>query len=238
MSRPDVVTADGVAPPAVVLPRPGPTAAGVVLATVVLAVLWAGVVTGSLLASVDPAVDGWIVAVRPAGVVTTAVVASTAGQPAVVIAVLVVAAAVTAWRARSWAPVAVGAGAVALLGVVDNGVKVIVARARPPEVWHAMPAHGLSFPSGHALWSAGVLLLVVVLVGPVRARPAVAVIALLAVVVISGSRLVVAVHYPSDVLAGWCLAVVADGIVLLVAGAVLRRRRAGTPGDPHEEHTT
>jgi membrane-associated phospholipid phosphatase len=209
-----------VSPAAVVLPRPGTTAAALVLAVVVLAVLWAGVVTGSLLASVDPTVDGWIVAVRPGALVTTAVVASTVGQPAVMIAVLVVVTGVVGWRARSWAPAAVSAGAVALLAVFDNGVKAVVARPRPPEVWHAMPAHGLAFPSGHALWSAGVLLLVVVLVGPVRGRPVVALVALLVVVVITGSRLVVAVHYPSDVLAGWCLAVLADGIVLLVAGAV------------------
>lgn len=220
MSRPDVATSDDVSPAAVVLPRPGTTAAALVLAVVVLAVLWAGVVTGSLLASVDPTVDGWIVAVRPGALVTTAVVASTVGQPAVMIAVLVVVTGVVGWRARSWAPAAVSAGAVALLAVFDNGVKAVVARPRPPEVWHAMPAHGLAFPSGHALWSAGVLLLVVVLVGPVRGRPVVALVALLVVVVITGSRLVVAVHYPSDVLAGWCLAVLADGIVLLVAGAV------------------
>ena len=211
-------------PPPVVLPRPGPTAAAVALAVVVLAVLWVGVVTNSLLASVDPVADQWVVAVRPAALVSTAVVASTVGQPAAMIAVLVVVAAVLAWRAQSWAPLAISAGAVALLAVFDNGVKAVVARPRPPEAWHAMPAHGLSFPSGHALWSSGVLLLVVVLVGPVRGRAVVAVLALLAVVVITGSRLVVAVHYPSDVLAGWCLAVIADGIVLLVAGVVLHRQ--------------
>jgi membrane-associated phospholipid phosphatase len=216
--------------PAVVLPRPGPTAAVTTVAALVLAVLWAGVVTGTLLASVDAVVDERIVAVRPAGLVTTAVVASTVGQPAVMVAVLVVVAGVVGWRARSWAPVAIGAGAVVLLAVLDNGVKAVVARPRPPVVWHAMPAHGLAFPSGHALWSAGVLLLVVVLVGPVRGRPVVAVLALLAVVVITASRLVVAVHYPSDVLAGWSLAVVADGIVLLVAGRRHVRRGRPRPG--------
>ena len=220
-------------PPPVVLPRPGPTAAVAALAVVLLAVLWVGVVSNSLLASVDPVVDQWIVAVRPAALVSTAVVASTIGQPAVMIAVLVVVSAVVGRRARSWAPVAIGVGAVALLAVFDNGVKAVVARPRPPESWHAMPVHGLSFPSGHALWSSGVLLIVVVLVGPVRGRSVVAVLALLAVVVVAASRVVVAVHYPSDVLAGWCLAVIADGIVLLVAGAVLRRevtRSSSPPG--------
>ena len=229
MTRPDDVTSPHMAP-GVALPRPGAIAVAAVLAALALAVLWSGVVTGMLLAALDPGVERWIVAVRPPGLVVTAIWASVVGQPAVMIGVLVVVAGAGAWRSHSWTPVLVGAGALVLLGLADNGVKAIVARPRPPLAWHAMPAHGLSFPSGHALWSAGVLLLVVVLVGPIRGRPVLAVTALLVVVVISGSRLVVAVHYPSDVLAGWSLAVIADGIVLLVAGGVARGTRTTTTG--------
>ncbi|NMO92749.1 phosphatase PAP2 family protein [Actinomycetospora sp. TBRC 11914] len=210
-------------PPDVVLPRPGATAGAVLLAAAVLAVLWVGVATGSLLAALDPAIDAWMVAVRPAGAVTTAIVASEVGQPAVVIGVLVVVAGALGWRSRSWAPVVIAAGGLVLLGLADHGVKAIVARPRPPLVWHAMPAQGLSFPSGHSLWSAGTMLLIVVLVGPVRRRWVVVAAAVLVVVVVSGSRVVAGVHYPSDVLAGWTLAVVADGLVLLAAGAVTRR---------------
>jgi membrane-associated phospholipid phosphatase len=206
------------------LPRARSAAAAALVATVAVAVLWTGVATGTLLAAVDPAVDGWIVTVRPPALVAAAALISTVGQPAVMVAVLVVVAAVLGWRARSWRPVAVGAGALVLLGLLDNGVKAVVARPRPPVVWQAVPAHGLAFPSGHALWSAGVLLLVVVLVGPVRGRAPLALGAILVAVAVAGSRLVLAVHYPSDVLAGWSLAVLADGIVLLVAAGVTRRR--------------
>jgi membrane-associated phospholipid phosphatase len=206
------------------LPRAWSAAAAALVATVAVAVLWTGVATGTLLAAVDPAVDGWIVTVRPPALVAAAALISTVGQPAVMVAVLVVVAAVLGWRAHSWRPVAVGAGALVLLGLLDNGVKAVVARPRPPVVWQAVPAHGLAFPSGHALWSAGVLLLVVVLVGPVRGRAPLALGAILVAVAVAGSRLVLAVHYPSDVLAGWSLAVLADGIVLLVAAGVTRRR--------------
>jgi membrane-associated phospholipid phosphatase len=229
-----VRTGPAVVPSSVGVPRVGPTVVATVLAAVVVAVLWIGVATGSLLAAVDPAVDAWFVTARSPGLVSVAVVISTVGQPAVVIGVLVVVASWMAWRSRSWGPVAVTASALALLGVLDNGVKAIVARPRPPVVWQAIPAHGLAFPSGHALWSAGTLLLVVVLVGPFRGRPALAPAALVVVLAITGSRLVLAVHYPSDVLAGWGLAVLADGIVLLVTAGVLpgRAPRSSSTHDP------
>lgn len=214
-----------VPPPDSGLPRLGtPATVAVLLAAAVTAVLWTGVVTGTLLAAVDPAVDRLITTVRPPALVRTAAVISTVGQPAVMIVVLVVVVAALGWRSRSWGPVGVGASAVVVLGVLDNGVKAVVARPRPPVVWQAVPAHGFAFPSGHALWSAGVLLLVVVLVGRVRWRGQLALIAFLIAVGVAGSRLVLAVHYPSDVAAGWSLAVVADGIVLLAAAAIARRR--------------
>jgi undecaprenyl-diphosphatase len=202
----------------------GPTLAAVVLAAVATALLWTGVATGTLLAAVDPGVDGWMATVRPPALVATAAVISTVGQPAVMIAVLVAVVAVLGWRARSGRPVAIGLGALMVLGVLDNGMKAVVARPRPPVAWQAVPAHGFAFPSGHALWSAGVLLLVVVLIGPVRGRRALALVALLVAAAVAGTRVVLAVHYPSDVLAGWSLAVLGDGIVLLVAAGVARRR--------------
>jgi hypothetical protein len=89
-------------------------------------VLWTGVVTGTLLAVVGPAVDSLITTVRPPALVRTAAVISTLGQPAVMIVVLVVVVATLGWRSRSWGPGGVGASAVVVLGVLDNGVKAVV----------------------------------------------------------------------------------------------------------------
>ena len=225
-------------PGRVTLPRPVPTAAAVVVSMVVLALLWIGVATGTLLAALDPSVDRWLVAVRPSWLVAFARVVSEVGQPAVMIALLIVVAALVAARARSWVPAGISVGALLLLAVLDNGVKAVVARPRPPSAWHAMSAHGLAFPSGHALWSAGVLLLVVVLVGPCRGRRVLPVGGMLLVILVAASRVVLGVHYPSDLLAGWCLAVLADGLVLLAA-IRLRPRDTTFHGDtadaPHGE---
>jgi undecaprenyl-diphosphatase len=96
-----------------------------------------------------------------------------------------------------------------------------------------VPAHGLAFPSGHALWSIGVLLLVMVLMGPCRGRHVLAGGAVLLAALIGSSRIVLGVHYPSDVLAGWSLAVVADGIVLLAMARVSPRDVSRTPVTDH-----
>jgi membrane-associated phospholipid phosphatase len=227
VSRTDLAV---VPPPCGALPRRAATLAAAILAAMALAVLWIGVATGTLLAALDPVVDAWIVAVRSPGLVAAARVVTTAGQPAVMIGLLVVVVATVSWRERSWSPVLVGAAALALLGVLDNGVKALVARPRPPLAWQAVTAHGLSFPSGHALWSAGALLLVVVIVGPIRGRGVLALVALLVTVAVAASRLVLAVHYPSDVLAGWSLAVLATAGVVFV-GVLVARRRTSTEQD-------
>jgi membrane-associated phospholipid phosphatase len=173
----------------------------------------------------DPFLELRIVEGRSTGLVAAARAVSTVGQPAVMIGLLVVVVGVLARRARSWAPVVVGAGVVALLGLLDNLVKTVVARPRPPAVWQAATAHGWSFPSGHALWSAGVLTAVVLLARAGPWRRLLVVVAFVVVVAVGGSRLVLAVHYPSDVLAGWCLALVATGIPFLTATALIGRAR-------------
>ncbi|WP_018334309.1 phosphatase PAP2 family protein [Actinomycetospora chiangmaiensis] len=205
--------------------RPAVAATALAVAVIAVAVLWTGVVTGTLLAALDPGVDAWLVAVRPEPLVVAARVVSEVGQPAVMIAIMLLGSLLVARAARSWWPAVAAVLAVALLSALDNGVKAIVARPRPPLVWHAMPAQGLSFPSGHSLWSAGALLLLVLLVDPRHRRVflTTVVLAVVIVVAVGTSRLVVAVHYPSDVLAGWCLAVLADGLALAV---VLRVRRS------------
>lgn len=215
-------------------PHRGRTAAALatITAAVVVAVLWVGVATGTLLAAVDPVVTAWLVGVRPDIVVSAARIVSQVGQPAVMIGLLVVVTVVVARQRRSWAPVGLGAGALVLLGALDNSVKILVARPRPPLVWQAMPAHGASFPSGHALWSAGVVLIVVVLLGARRGRPVLVALAVLVAVLVAAARLVLAVHYPSDVLAGWGLAVVADGLVILAA-----TYRGTASRDPHPAGT-
>lgn len=93
-------------------------------------------------------------------------------------------------------------------GVVDTVVKVAVNRPRPVVDNPLVHVFGKSFPSGHAMSSVvtyGALLLVFLPVLP-RLWRWVAMVATTAVVLSIGlSRLMLGVHYVSDVVAGWLL---------------------------------
>lgn len=94
-------------------------------------------------------------------------------------------------------------------GLLSLVLKLLVARARPSFPDPVTTASGYSFPSGHALNSmlfAGVM---VVLLHPATRgarRALVWTVAVLLVVVTGVDRLALGVHYLSDVLAGWVVA--------------------------------
>ncbi len=164
----------------------------------------------SPLVQVDMAISADLhgAALRHPALVRTSQVVSTVFDPYVF---RVVATAVAVWllashrpRLAAWTLVTVWGAA--LLGLL---LKIAVGRARPVFDVVVDTAPGRSFPSGHALGSlvgCGVLLLVLVpLVRSARARRLCWVAAVLIVLAVGMARVVLGVHYPSDVVAGWVL---------------------------------
>lgn len=87
-------------------------------------------------------------------------------------------------------------------------IKVIVDRARPALPHPFATAGGASFPSGHAMGSMvlyGALLLVVLQVLHPAARRWAWVLTAVLVAGVGASRVVLGVHYPSDVVGAWIL---------------------------------
>jgi membrane-associated phospholipid phosphatase len=123
-------------------------------------------------------------------------------------------------RRREWAGVAVGAFGAHAASVV---IKRIVGRRRPhhPSVQvNVSTPSTLSFPSSHATSTTAAA----VLLGRLTGLPLPAVLVPPMVL----SRIVLGVHYPSDVLAGSVLGAAAAGVVL---AAENRRPRKGTVSD-------
>ena len=124
---------------------------------------------------------------------------------------------------------AVACGGSALLNLA---AKPVFARARP-SLWESIaPEHNYSFPSGHAMGSMTLAMVLVLLAWPTRWRwPVVAAMGVF-VPMVGLSRVYLGVHYPSDILAGWAAASAwAVGVYLLVFRWRGRPwRRAGLPG--------
>ncbi len=122
--------------------------------------------------------------------------------------------------------------AVAVLGtiVLSTVVKSAVDRPRPRPRHVLAHAGGASFPSGHALTAAAAVVVLLVAASeagiPARrgARVALWTLGALAVVAVSLSRVLIGVHYPSDVVGGVLLGAGWSLVVLATAEALHRRR--------------
>jgi len=96
---------------------------------------------------------------------------------------------------------ALAVGGAAGLNVV---AKLLFQRARPT-LWPALlPETNYSFPSGHAMGSLAVVAALVALTWATRWRWPVLALGGLFVAAVGLSRVYLGVHYPSDILAGWC----------------------------------
>jgi undecaprenyl-diphosphatase len=103
--------------------------------------------------------------------------------------------------------------------------KATFARLRPDAAYSALAASSLSFPSGHASMSAIVFLTLAAVIASKRRRLVERVYILLSAMLMTGlvglSRVVLGVHYATDVFGGWAL-----GAAWAIAWLLLERRFA------------
>lgn len=111
-------------------------------------------------------------------------------------------------------------GVVTGLGALAHkGLKLLITRERPDVIMHLVEETGYSFPSGHA--NAGLIFYVFFIFLIRRALKAkhhedlanlITTLLVILIFLIGISRIYLGVHYPTDVLAGWCL----GGILLVI----------------------
>lgn len=119
---------------------------------------------------------------------------------------------------------------------ISSALKLGVARPRPDVVAHLVEVHDFSFPSGHAMLSAATYLTLAAMLTRVEKsrydRIFFVSLAICLIVAIGLSRIYLGVHYPSDVLAGWCAGSAWAGFVWLFARRYIRRPAGSDqPGD-------
>lgn len=124
------------------------------------------------------------------------------GEPAQRSLALVSFAGLLYWRKRPWATL-VMVVAPPFAGATSSLLKEIFSRARPDVVPHLDMVTSLSFPSGHATNVMAIYLLAALMVAQAQ-RPLWIGLALLMGLAIGVSRVLLGVHWPSDVLGGWC----------------------------------
>src|SRR5580658_8065467 len=151
------------------------------------------------------------------------------GSTAVLCGVIGAAAAVLAIR-RRWKLaiylVVTGAGAL----VLDPVLKSLVGRLRPVVAHPVAYGTGNSFPSGHSLGSIvcyGALLLVFLPAARGRWRPAFVTVIITLIALIGISRILLGVHFLSDVVGAWAIGITWLGVTALAFE--LTRSAAGQP---------
>ncbi len=138
------------------------------------------------------------------------------------IPVVVAAAAILLWMGRK-------RDAVTALVVIASGrllveaQKYAIARFRPEDEAHLVPVSSPSFPSGHAANSMIVcLVLAILFFGRTRWKRSAVAVALLLSFAIGSSRVLLGVHWPSDVIGGWSF-----GLLWVLVSLPLAERVAG-----------
>jgi undecaprenyl-diphosphatase len=117
--------------------------------------------------------------------------------------------------------------AIASSGLVTHLLKLGIDRMRPDLVEHLTHSANASFPSGHALQATAAFLIIGALAAQAQQNPRIKALILvgaaLLIFLVGISRVYLGVHWPTDVVAGWCLGTAWAGLWWLVLRRVSGR---------------
>lgn len=108
-----------------------------------------------------------------------------------------------------------GIGGSAFINLI---LKALFQRDRP-QLWERLVTeNSYSFPSGHAMASASLAMVIVVLLWPTKWRLTAIIGGIIYMVFIAFTRLYLGVHYPTDIIAGWLV----TALWIVIAAAVIK----------------
>lgn len=128
---------------------------------------------------------------------------------------------------RKWGAMCLVLAAIVGGGLASEALKQVFQRPRPSVVPHLAVVHSMSFPSGHSMLSAVTYLTLGALLAKTaadrRGRIYLLGVAITVTFLVGLSRIYLGVHYPTDVLAGWCAGIVWALLCSLVARWLQKR---------------
>lgn len=194
----------------------------IVLGTAAFATLLEALWEEDALFAADEPVLEWLVAQRSPALTTVFTAITETFGPVILPILVLLGALVWARIERHWWAPSLLVGAMLLAVGVSSAIKAIIGRPRPPAEAMSVPGAEttFSFPSGHTIGAATLVLVVGYLIWSGGRRRAVLVGWMISTVVIvglvAGSRLYLGYHFVTDVLAGASLAVAVLGVVVCV----------------------
>ena len=97
-----------------------------------------------------------------------------------------------------------------------DGMKLLVGRPRPSIDAHPVATHSSSFPSGHATNTMAVFVAIALFAAPAAYRRPAVIAAVAMSLLVGSTRPYLGVHWPSDVIGGWALGLIAVWIAVRV----------------------
>lgn len=97
-----------------------------------------------------------------------------------------------------------------------DGLKLLIGRPRPSIDAHPVATHSSSFPSGHAANTMAVFVGIALFVAPAAYRRPAVIAALAMSLLVGSTRPYLGVHWPSDLIGGWALGLIAVWIAVRV----------------------
>jgi undecaprenyl-diphosphatase len=197
------------------------------------------VISRNDLAGLDGGVYRFFLAHRAPHLTTASRVVAYLGSTLVLSGLTMALAGLVWWRTRRARDLVVPLLAVIGSSVLAQVVKVVVHRPPPPVADMLAAAPGFAFPSGQATRSAACLLTVAFIGSGVlrswRSKVVVVTTAVTVSILIGLARLILAVHWLTDVLGGWALGTLWFAVVVVmteVAASLHARDAAGRPHAP------
>ena len=176
----------------------------------------------------DPRVTAWVIAHRTGWLTSALSILTWLGSTAFIIPAGLAIGLYFLIRRRTWKPLALlGATVAGAIGLYDI-VKPLVGRPRPPAAIWIGHYTGAAFPSGHATQSAAFYAMLAIILGTgvtFRRRAILWSAAALIVLIVGASRIYLAAHWLTDVLAGYALG--ATWVAIVVAVLLTTSRSPG-----------